>query len=196
MDSKATFVKLAIALATVSALSTSATAQLGLPAPPPGPPSWLPKLDPVLQQRAFLFTGDSLVVVRAMNAAALGSVDSLIQLGGGTLGRPLSIITGRAARVPNASLPSLASSALVRHLSLDRLVFGAMERTAKTIGAAAVRSELGYDGSGVGVAVIDSGVTPWHDDLADPASGTQRVAHFVDFVSGAQAPYDDYGHGS
>src|SRR4029077_1626991 len=44
--------------------------------------------------------------------------------------------------------------------------------------------------------VIDSGVTSWHDDLADPAAGTQRVARFVDFVNGAQAAYDDYGHGS
>ena len=24
---------------------------------------------------------------------------------------------------------------------------------------------LGYDGAGVGVAVIDSGITSWHDDL-------------------------------
>jgi serine protease AprX len=198
MDTKATFVKLAVALATVAALGTSATAQLGGPAPqpPPGPPSWLPKLDPVLQQRAFLSSGDSLVVVRAVNVAALGSVDSLIQASGGTLGRRLSIIDGRAARVPNASLPSLANSALVRHLSLDRFVLGAMERTAKTIGADAVRSQLGFDGSGIGVAVIDSGVTPWHDDLADPAAVTQRVAYFVDFVNGAQARYDDNGHGS
>src|SRR4029077_18550598 len=44
--------------------------------------------------------------------------------------------------------------------------------------------------------VIDSGVTSWHDDLADPAAGTQRVVQFVDFVNGHPATYDDYGHGS
>ena len=70
-----------------------------------------------------------------------------------------------------------------------------MERTGRTIGAAAVRQELGYDGTGVGVAVIDSGVTPWHDDLAD-AGGGQRVVRFVDFVGGSQTPRDDYGHGT
>ena len=196
MDTKATFVRFVVALATIAALSPSAFAQLGLPQPPPGPPSWLPKLDPVLQQRAYLLSGDSLVVARSVNAASLGSIASLIVQAGGTLGRPLSIINGLAARVPNASLPSLATSPLVQHLSLDRLVLGANERTNGTIGSGKVRQELGYDGSGVGVAVIDSGVTSWHDDLANRADGTERVAGFVDFVNGAQAPYDDYGHGT
>src|SRR5262249_26863046 len=53
-------------------------------------------------------------------------------------------------------------------------------------------------GVGVGVAVIDSGITSWHDDLApvtDPA-GSQRVDAFVDFVNGRSQPYDDYGHGT
>jgi serine protease AprX len=50
--------------------------------------------------------------------------------------------------------------------------------------------------------VIDSGVASWHDDLTDgTASGTranggQRVAAFVDFVSGVSQPYDDNGHGT
>ena len=187
------FVRFVIAVATVAALSPAATAQFGFPPPPPppGPPSWFVKLDPALQRQAFLFSGNSRVVVRAVNATSLGLVASLIQQTGGTLGRPLSIINGRAARVPNASLPILASSALIQHLSLDRLVLGGMERTGATVGATAVRQELGYDGSGVGVAVIDSGVTSWHDDLADPATGAERVVQFVDFVNGAQAPYDD-----
>ena len=57
-----------------------------------------------------------------------------------------------------------------------------------------VRSTFGYDGAGIGVALIDSGVTPWHDDLQG-ASG-QRVTAFVDFVNDATQAYDDYGHGT
>ena len=79
---------------------------------------------------------------------------------------------------------------------MDRPVVGAMERTGATVGATAVRQELGVDGSGVGVAVIDSGVSPSHDDLADPAAGGQRVDRFVDLVNGQSTPYDDYGHGT
>ena len=64
-----------------------------------------------------------------------------------------------------------------------------------TIGSTAIRQYTGYDGYGVGVAVIDSGVTPWHDDLTDMAGG-QRVDRFVDFVNGRGVPYDDWGHGT
>ena len=62
------------------------------------------------------------------------------------------------------------------------------------MGATEVRQELGLDGAGIGIAVIDSGIA-YHDDLAD-ASGPQRVDRFVDFVGGQSTPYDDYGHGT
>src|SRR5262249_25277247 len=60
---------------------------------------------------------------------------------------------------------------------------------------------LGYSGSGVGIAIIDSGVATWHDDLTNTSSvlypyGNQRVKKFVDFVNGRALPYDDNGHGS
>ena len=62
---------------------------------------------------------------------------------------------------------------------------------------------LGYDGAGVGVAVIDSGITDWHDDLTYHGSNSkvkvvngQRVPKFVDFVNGRTTPYDDNGHGT
>src|SRR6185369_696067 len=88
-----------------------------------------------------------------------------------------------------------ADNSDVARVSLDRAVVGVMERTGATIGATAVRQELGYDGTGIGVAVIDSG-TASHDDLLDPATGETRVDAFVDFVNGRQDLYDDYGHGT
>jgi hypothetical protein len=130
------FARFVIALAIIAALGAPASAQfppLPPPPPPPSPPTWLLKLDPILRQRAFTFSGTSLVVVRAVNATSLNPLASLIQLTGGTLGRPLSIINGRAASVPNAALLILAISPLVQHLSLDRLVLGQMERTSATI---------------------------------------------------------------
>jgi len=166
-----------------------------LPPPPVQAPTWLPKLEPILQQRLSLLTGRSLVIVRAVNAPSLSLVQSLIRAVGGTLGRPLAIIDGQAANIPNLALPILAASSLVQHISLDRLYFGAMEHTGATIGSTAVRQETGYDGYGIGVAVIDSGVTPWHDDLTGSGGG-QRVDRFVDFVNGRGFPYDDWGHGT
>src|SRR6185295_15547024 len=63
----------------------------------------------------------------------------------------------------NSVLTLLSVSPLVAHVSYDRVVAGANERTGATVGATAVRAELDVDGSGVGVAIIDSGVTPYDD---------------------------------
>jgi hypothetical protein len=149
-------VRLVVALLTVVALGPSASAQLGIL-------NWLPKLDPLLQQRASLLTGRSRVIVRAPDAAALRLLTPVVQLAGGVLGRSLPIVNGLVADVPNIALPVIARSLLVVHISLDRRVVGAMERTGATIGATTVRQDSGYDGSGIGVAIIDSGVAAWHE---------------------------------
>ena len=165
--------------------------------PPPPPPAWLlAKIDPLLLEQ-LENSGQSYVIVRAQNAGVVGIVSALVNLLGGTLGRNLPILTARAARVPNSVVLLLAANPLVKRIALDRLMLGFNERTSATIGADYVRQQLGYDGSGIGVAVIDSGVTNWHDDLADvSAPTTQRVDQFVDFVDGQTQPYDDYGHGT
>jgi serine protease AprX len=168
----------------------------GLPSKPlDASTGWLSKLDPLLRDRQPL-AGRTRVVLRATSLNALPAVTSVAQLLGARLIRELPIIDGVALDVPNASLALLADNPLVARLSMDRAVAGAMDRTGATVGAASVRQELGYDGSGIGVAVIDSGVTPWHDDLSGDGTGSQRVASFVDLVGGGPAPYDDYGHGT
>jgi len=152
------------------------------------------KLDPVLQSLIGR-PGRARVILRADSPLLLSSVLPVVALVGGHVVRPLPVIAGAAIDLPIAAVTSLAASSLVAHLSLDRNVAGAMERTGATVGATAVRSRLGLDGSGVGVAVIDSGVTPWHDDLGN-GDGGQRIDRFVDFTSSRADPYDDFGHGT
>ncbi len=185
--------------------SARAAAQIGFPPPPPppglpappGPPpvNVLQKLDPLVLHRITLTSGRSRVIVRAQNAASMGLVATAIQLAGGTLGRVLSILDARAADVPNTSLLALANNAAVARIALDRVIIGANERTSQTVGATTVREQLGYDGTGIRVAVIDSGIAPSHDDLRN-GSGAQRVDQFVDFVHGDTSASDDYGHGT
>ncbi len=93
--------------------------------------------------------------------------------------------------VRDDKLYQLVNQPVVKAVYLDRRVHGTMARTGATVGASWVQQNLGFDGTGVGVALIDSGVTPWHDDL-----GTDRVVHFADFVNYQPSPYDDYGHGT
>jgi serine protease AprX len=153
------------------------------------------KLDAVLALRANQFAGESRVIVQSTDGVSLPRIVSLVQLGGGRLGRSLPGIAAQVAVVPNGVLRLLSASPFVARVSLDREVIGVMERTGATVGAAAAREAFGYDGTGIGVAIVDSGITAWHDDLGD-ASGGQRVAHFADFIANQPSAYDEYGHGT
>jgi serine protease AprX len=191
MRNRSRFIRLLGALVFAATAGPSASTTFGLL------PTALPlqKLDPALQNRVSLLTGRSRVIVRGAGDASIGSLTALLQLAGGTPGRSLPLIGCRVADLPNAALAALAASPLVEHVSLDRPIVGAMERTGATIGATAVRQDFGYDGAGIAVAVIDSGVALSHDDLTNDG-GSPRVDRFVDFVNGQTTAYDDYGHGT
>ena len=152
------------------------------------------KMGPLARERALLTTGSSRVIVQATDSAAAAGLANAIAQAGGRAGRDLSIINARVAEVPNSALAALANNPVVARISLDRPVLGSLERTGATVGATAVRQNLGLDGSGIAIAIIDSGITPSHDDLAGP--GGPRVLAFVDYVNGRTLPYDDYGHGT
>jgi serine protease AprX len=122
---------------------------------------------------------------------------------GGRLGRRLNLIGAQVLELPNGQLKKLADHPAVHSIHYDRPFTSTMTRVTTSSGARSVRNLLGYTGAGVGVAVVDSGVTSWHDDLtyrggssAVQTNGGQRVAAFVDFVNGRATPYDDNGHGT
>jgi serine protease AprX len=149
---------------------------------------------------------------RALNALADGNGEtdviveffedtdtvSRIRINGGVAGRKLGVIKARAGRMPNAMLRRLADDPKVKRVHLDREATGDLARTTATIGALSARLSFGYTGAGIGVAVIDSGITAWHDDFGASASNKtgQRVTAFVDFVNGRTQKYDDWGHGT
>jgi serine protease AprX len=121
---------------------------------------------------------------------------NLVKGKGGKAGRRLGILKARAAKMPNRNLKALANDPRVKRIHHDRPVKSFAGRTAVATGARAVQELMGYDGAGVGVAVVDSGITAWHDDLTVVNGQGQRVVHFADFVNGYTQPYDDFGHGT
>jgi serine protease AprX len=168
---------LLIVLAYLVAASTPAFASDGATA----------KLDAALRDRAQFPRGTSRVIIQTSDGTA---PDAIVKDVHGRAGIRLPLLHGQVAEVPDTALLEIARHPGVRALSLDRRVRGTMERTAATVGAPFVWESLGFDGGGVGVAIIDSGVTSWHDDLS------QRVVHFADFVTQHATAYDDYGHGT
>jgi serine protease AprX len=157
------------------------------------------KLDRELNHRAGK-PGTSRVIIR-LTPGWDGSEE--IKRLGGRIRRRLEIINGHAVQLPNRVIKLLADHPAIQSIHYDRPTGGEMNRTAVTVGARAVQFEYGYTGAGVGVAVIDSGVTSWHDDLAGAATGLirtkdgKRVPEFIDFVNGlGSTSYDDNGHGT
>jgi serine protease AprX len=159
------------------------------------------KFDPVLTDLVSKGTPGRSRVIVILKPGADASAD-ITRLGGNIL-RRLSLINGQAVELSNGQLKNLAASPAVQSIHVDRSMRAHLNRAAVTIGARAVQEDMGFDGAGVGVAIIDSGVTSWHDDLTYNGTnlsvrvvGGQRVAKFVDFVNGRTAPYDDNGHGT
>ena len=161
-----------------------------------------PKLDNPLNELASKGNGKGLVQVIVLLKPGWTANAEVAKLGG-MLGRSLYSINGKVVQLPKGQLKKLADYPGVDRIVYDRPTAGEMNRVAVTVGARAVQQTYGYRGTGIGVAVIDSGVTSWHADLTYLGSSSlvktkngQRVAAFVDFVNGHTSPYDDNGHGT
>ena len=139
--------------------------------------------------------GRTRIIIRIASGHSSSDLRPLLERAGGAVGPSLDIINAQVVELPNGAIAALSRHPFVEGISTDRAVAGTMERTGATIGATAVRESLGYNGSGVGVAIIDSGIAAWHDDLAS-GDGGQRIGRFVDLVRNRPNPYDDYGHGT
>src|ERR1035437_3152877 len=118
-------------------------------------------------------------------------------------GGKLNLINAHVVDLPNRLLKQLSAHPDIFDVHFNRPIHKHNYRTSLTIGALAVQRAFGLTGAGVGLAIIDSGITAWHDDLTRGANdgnsypyGDQRVSAFVDFVNGQTLPYDDDGHGT
>jgi len=108
---------------------------------------------------------------------------------GGMLRAPFELLKGALYSVPASALERLANDPEVAYISPDRKVGGMLDLTADAVNAAA-GWVANLDGSGIGIAVIDSGISN-HQDLK--SGGSSRVVYSLDLVGGGTD--DHYGHG-
>src|SRR6266700_8079830 len=97
-----------------------------------------------------------------------------VQNKGGVLKTKLDFIKGAHYTVPVEALDSLADDPDVAYISPDRPVQGALVNTVATVNGGYAQT-LGLNGLGVGVAVVDSGIS----DIPDlhNASGSYEVVY-------------------
>ena len=91
-------------------------------------------------------------------------------------------------------LAALASNPNVTYISPNRKNQRFLDLTTSAVNAN-FAWPLGWDGTGVGVAVIDSGIALKHD-LTGSNGATSRVVYSESFVTGQTATTDAYGHGT
>jgi serine protease AprX len=135
------------------------------------------------------------VVVQAQPGRS-DSVAAAILAAGGTVDRALPIVNGFAARVPAGAVGTLRARPDVRAVTEDAKVtfagngyedINVASSFPKTSGATSAWSR-GNVGEGVGVAVIDTGISPMNDFAG-------RLVHGPD-LSGEGSIIDTYGHGT
>jgi len=113
---------------------------------------------------------------------------------GATNSRALGLIKGArfSNMSPTAALKLVSLDPNVKYISPDRRLRGAMNFAASAV-AADVAHSWGWDGTGIGIAVIDSGVNP----VAD-LGGTKnsRIVYSQNFDPSNTVTSDLYGHGT
>jgi serine protease AprX len=78
------------------------------------------------------------------------------------------------------------------YISLDRSLVAALDYTSQAVNAPQLWNS-GWKGTGIGIAVIDSGIY-LHPDLNVAGTSKSRVVYRQSFVPSVQN--DDYGHGT
>lgn len=112
--------------------------------------------------------------------------------------REFGSINAIAARVPKWELDFLLSDPDVQYVSPDRpnhMTAMMFDDAPPPVNAPVARQNFGVDGTGVGVAVIDSGVYQ-HDDLQTADMSGSRIVYSQSFVPNDPSVNDAYGHGT
>jgi serine protease AprX len=167
----------------------------------PASPEILPgKVDPGLLRSATSHPNATVPVIVREATPSSDSAETLVRSLGGKVTHELGIIGGFSARIPARSIDDLGHSAVIWrlwgdgriHMSSGGVNMGSYDSVAaNTIWQKTINLPNAWavtKGSGVGVALIDTGVVPMPDLV-------NHVVYRVDFTP-EQDGYDRYGHGT
>src|SRR5436190_1320530 len=147
--------------------------------------------------------GATVDVIIQFNQTPTAAHHQKVQNKGGALKTKLDVIKGAHYSVPADSLKDLEKDPDVAYISPNRPLSGTatstLDYTPEAVNAPAAWRQWGLDGTGIGVAVIDSGVTAVGDLYWwIPSNQTygSRVVYSQNFVPGTTDTSDQYGHGT
>ncbi|HEY1401133.1 MAG TPA: S8 family peptidase [Terriglobales bacterium] len=158
------------------------------------------KLAPDLARVLQGSSSRSMRVIVQYNQAPSANHFAKAQSVGAKLNLNLSLVNAGAFTMSPAAIRALAMDDNVAFISPDRKLKGMDDYTDSAIGVSTAWNS-GYDGTGIGVAIIDSGINDgYHADFKDSA-GRSRIVYHQDFTgtptsNSSGATWDLYGHGT
>lgn len=108
---------------------------------------------------------------------------------GGKLGHTYSIINGFSAELPVAAIKALENNPNVFSIALDKEVTIDLTTAVQATNVDDVWNSYGAYGSGVKIAIVDTGICQ-HADFQN------RIVGWKDYVNGRNYAYDDHYHGT
>lgn len=103
----------------------------------------------------------------------------------------LPIIDGFSGNLSTDQIYSLSNNPDIAYISFDSKIYTLLDIASESV-ESYFPHDKGYEGEGITVAIIDTGVAP-HNDLIKPKD---RIIGFKDLVNDRNQPYDDNGHGT
>ena len=139
------------------------------------------------------------VVIR-LNGKMSGGLNSLLSRNGAHVKKELKNLGMAVAELPLSVLDELASFEEVSFVSADAET-EVLGHVSKTTGADAAAAQTysavtQLNGSGIGIAIIDSGIYDQHSSFLDAAGTASRVVLNKNFVTTEGRTDDPFGHGT
>lgn len=106
----------------------------------------------------------------------------------------LHAINSEAVSLSRSILESIADDPEIEYISPDRPVSATLSNVVPAVNADIAARIYPYDGTGIGIAVIDSGIVNLHD-FSLKTGGGSRIVYNQNFITSGSAQ-DQYGHGT
>lgn len=148
------------------------------------------KLCPVLNSKIMAQSREEVPVIVQFNKGE-GNLKNNIRALSNRINSHLPLIDGFAGFMSTETIYRLMNNSEIKYISFDSRVYTLLDIASPSI-EAYLPHDKGYEGEGITVAVIDTGVAP-HRDLTKPEN---RIIGFKDFINKKDIPYDDNGHGT
>lgn len=145
------------------------------------------KLCPILSSKIMSQSREEVPVIVQLKASDNNKINSLVS----KIKADLPLINGFAGYMSTETIYRIIDDPDIEFISFDSQVYALLDIAAPTM-EAHFPHDKSYEGEGITIAVIDTGVAP-HYDLTRPKN---RLIGFKDFVNNKTAPYDDNGHGT